>query len=105
MLRLLISARLIYFSSADNFHLAGDVSEEQTEFQINAVTMPGLLPFWSSFPPSGFDEWSIQYFFHSPVLLRSKVGVMILKKKWRVDFIFTSIIMARIVLMLPVCNV
>ena len=51
MLRLLmISARLIYFSSADNFHLDGDVSEEQTEFQVNAETMLGTITFLELFP-------------------------------------------------------
>ena len=33
------------FVNADNFHLAGDVSEEQTEFQINAETMLGTITF------------------------------------------------------------
>ena len=94
--------RLDLFVSADNFHLSGDrLAKNRLSFKLMQRLCSGILPFWSSFPPSGFDEWSIQYFIHSPVLLRSKVGLMVKKKKnWRVDIIFTTIIMARIVLML-----
>ena len=66
------------FVSADNFHLAGDrLAKNRLSFKLMWRLCSGLLPFW----PSRFDEWSIQYFIHSPVLLRSKVGVMIKKKK------------------------
>ena len=66
------------FVSAGNFHLAGDrLAKNRLSFKLMRRLCSGLLPYWSPFPPSGFDEWSIQHFH---LLLRSKVGVMMKKK-------------------------